>query len=317
VDRLTFHDRAFRHPEPDVLCISQGATYDFLTTQHAAMLRQLTRGGRIPYVVLCLYNDERSIARQSLRDWGRDFLGGAARVAFVSEHNRRLAERQLACDLPNALVLQNPVNVSDTAPLSWPSSGRVARLACVARLSIRHKGQDALLDALRTPPCPSRPWQLRLYGKGPDEQHLRALVSHYGLAGRVHFMGHVPDVQGIWAENELLVLPSYGEGTPLALLEAMLCGRPAVATDVGGNAEWIDDGKTGFIAAAPTARSIGDALGAAWAAHDRWPEMGRAARASVLARYDPAPGRTLLKLLEEAARADERGADVARRAALR
>src|ERR1043166_6725258 len=47
VDRLTFHDRAFRHPEPDVLCISQGATYDFLTTQHAAMLRQLTRGGRI------------------------------------------------------------------------------------------------------------------------------------------------------------------------------------------------------------------------------------------------------------------------------
>jgi len=97
----------------------------------------------------------------------------------------------------------------------------------------------------------------------------------------------------------------------------MLCGRPAVVTDVGGSAEWVDEGKTGFIAAAPTARSIGDALGAAWTARERWPEMGRAARASVLTRYDPAPGRTLLKLLEESARADEHGADVARRAALR
>jgi glycosyltransferase involved in cell wall biosynthesis len=88
-------------------------------------------------------------------------------------------------------------------------------------------------------------------------------------------------------------------------------------TDVGGNAEWVDDGKTGFIATAPTTRSIGEALGAAWAARERWPEMGRAARASALARYDPAPGRSLLKILEEAGRADRRGADVAPRAALR
>src|SRR5213593_5148066 len=92
-DRLTLHDRAFGRARLDVLCISQGGTYDFLTTQHATMLRQLTRQGRVPYVVLCLYNDERSVARQSLRDRAREFFRGAARVVFVAEQNRRLAER--------------------------------------------------------------------------------------------------------------------------------------------------------------------------------------------------------------------------------
>ena len=47
---------------------------------------------------------------------------------------------------------------------------------------------------------------------------------------------------------------------PLALVEAMLCGRTAVVTDVGGNAEWIEDGETGFVAEAATAKSFGAAL---------------------------------------------------------
>ena len=53
----------------------------------------------------------------------------------------------------------------------------------------------------------------------------------------VHFRGHVNDIRAIWEQNHLLVLPSRYEGLPLALVEAMWCGRPAVVTDVGGNAE--------------------------------------------------------------------------------
>src|SRR5207245_589821 len=106
--------------------------------------------------------------------------------------------------------------------------------------------------------------------------------------------------------------PSYAEGTPLALVEAMLCARPAVVTDVGGNAEWVEEGATGFLAAAPTARSIGDALERAWGARERWPALGHAARTAALARHDPAPGRTVLALLERAVD----GRDVARRGAL-
>jgi glycosyltransferase involved in cell wall biosynthesis len=282
--------------------------------QHGSVLQRLTRGGRIPYVVLCLYNDERSVTTQALRERGARFFRGASRVVFVAEQNLRLASRQLAIPLPNAIVVQNPVNLADTSAVPWPApTASGARLACVARLSVRHKGHDALLEALAAPVWRDRPWELRLYGRGPDERYVRHLVAHFGLEGRVHLRGHVGDVRSIWTDNELAVIASYGEGTPLALVEAMLSGRPAVVTDVGGNVEWVQDGVTGFVAAGATSGSIGDALERAWRSRDAWRVMGEAARTAALARHDPSPGRTLLGLLEDAARGGA-GATVARSA---
>jgi glycosyltransferase involved in cell wall biosynthesis len=124
----------------------------------------------------------------------------------------------------------------------------------------------------------------------------------FGIADRVHFMGHVDDLRAVWADNDLLVLSSFGEGIPLTLVEAMLCGRPAVVTDVGGNTEWLEDGTTGFVAPAATPQSVAAALERAWAARPQWRQMGERARDAALARYDPRPGRTLLGLLEQVAR---------------
>ena len=102
-----------------------------------------------------------------------------------------------------------------------------------------------------------RDWRLRLYGDGKDRKYLEELARHYAIAERVEFCGHIKDIRSIWEWNQLLVLPSRGEGTRLALIEAMLCGRAAVVTDVGGNSEWIEEGRTGFGAEAPTANSFG------------------------------------------------------------
>src|SRR5262249_18389767 len=161
-------------------------------------------------VVLCLYNDERSLPSPSLRERAKRFFGGAFRVVFVSDHNRRLARRQLACDLPNAVVMCNPVNLTDSSAVPWPpASASGTRLACVARFSVRHKGHDALFEALSAPVWRERQWELRLFGAGPDEPYMRSLVDHFELGSRVRFMGHVADVRSIWQENELLVLGSY------------------------------------------------------------------------------------------------------------
>lgn len=299
---VTLHDWRFEPSRLDVLCISQGGTYDFLAQNQAAVVEQVTDGGRVPYVVVCQYNDERSLPARALRERAIAFFRRAVRVVFVAEHNRRLASRQLACDLPNAVVLNNPVNLSDTAPVDWPDPSDGAAFACVARFSVRHKGHDVLLEALGSPTWRDREWRLRLYGDGPDEDYVRALTRHFGLESRVTFMGHVSDIRALWRDNQMLILPSYGEGTPLSLLEAMLCGRPAVVTDVGGNAEWVDEGETGFVAEGATARSVGRALERAWGERARWQAMGDAARARVVARYDPAPGASLLRMLEQGAR---------------
>lgn len=302
VERLALHDWFLQRLRPAVLCISQGATYDFLMGPTRATLDQLTAGRRIPYVVVCQYNDEMLLTNSALRPRAATFLGSATRVVFVAEHNRRLAERQLAIRLPNAALGQNPVNLRSTAAVPWPAAQSTARFCCVARLETRHKAQDVLLEALAAPPWSERAWELRCYGAGPDHEYLRQLAHMFGIADRVRFMGHVADVRAVWTDNEMLVLPSFGEGTPLALIEAMLCGRPAVVTDVGGNAEWVSEGATGFVAAAVSADSLGAALERAWTAREQWQEMGGQARATALARYDSNPGKSLLRILEDVSR---------------
>ena len=128
---------------------------------------------------------------------------------------------------------------------------------------------------------------------------MKTLARHYAIADRVEFCGYVDDIRSIWQANHLLVLPSRDEGTPLALVEAMLCGRPAVVTDVGGNAEWIDDGETGFVAEAPTARSFGAALERAWLANTQWQKMGARAQKSA-SRFDKSAGKSLLRVVLDA-----------------
>ena len=127
-----------------------------------------------------------------------------------------------------------------------------------------------------------------------------ALAQHYAIANRVEFCGHVNDIRSIWQLNHLPALPSRGEGTPLALVEAMLCGRPAVVTDVGGNAEWIDDGQTGFVAEAATTRSFGRALERAWLVNAEWQKMGNKGREKAMARFDKSAGKSLLDVLLDA-----------------
>ena len=67
-----------------------------------------------------------------------------------------------------------------------------------------------------------------------------------GLATRLQMCGFADDVRSVWSDRQILVLASSGEGKPLALTEAMLCGRPAVVTDVGGNVELVTDCVTGL-----------------------------------------------------------------------
>jgi glycosyltransferase involved in cell wall biosynthesis len=91
---------------------------------------------------------------------------------------------------------------------------------------------------------------------------------------------------------------SLGEGKPLALTEANVCARPAVVTDVGGNAELIEDGVTGFVAESATLNSFARAMERAWEKRSRWEEMGALAHTKILNRFEVLPERQLLELLE-------------------
>ena len=100
------------------------------------------------------------------------------------------------------------------------------------------KGHARLLEALalvRT----RTPWQVDLAGAGPLREQVAAEIERRGLGDRVSAGGPVADVHGFWAERDVAVLLSDDEGSPNALIEAAMLGRPLVGTDAGGTAELV------------------------------------------------------------------------------
>jgi glycosyltransferase involved in cell wall biosynthesis len=246
---------------PALVVISEGLAFPPVDLLEFCIARQL------PFATIQHANTEDWVlADDRLAERYRIALGAAKRCYFVSQANRRLSEKQLGCRLFNSEVVWNPINIdADASPATWPPLGPDGelRLACVGRLKPQDKGQDILIEALAAPSWKCRCWRLTLYGEGPMRDDLARLVQSFGLSDRVRFAGFAK-IEDIWASNHVLVLPSRMEGLPLAIVEAMLLGRPVVATDVAGNAEVIEDGVTGFLADAPTVGSMAKALEGFW-----------------------------------------------------
>jgi L-malate glycosyltransferase len=287
------HYRQLFTPAPDVVFINNGGGYEGLFSRSMTdALEELSA----PYVVACRLVYEAGFISEDERARATKFFSRARHVVYPARRNHVAAQRHIANSLPGGVVLHSPVNLSDFSFVDWPASETVL-MSGVARLEPVQKGQDILFEALQSSLWMSRDWKLRLYGSGMRQPFLEKLVQYYGIAERVEFAGFVKDVRSIWTQSHLFVLPSRDEGTPIALMEAMLCGRPCVVTDVGGNAEWVENGVTGFVAAAPTVKLFENALERAWRAREDWPQMGRRAQQRALARYDKNPGGSLLKLL--------------------
>jgi glycosyltransferase involved in cell wall biosynthesis len=226
----------------------------------------------------------------------------ARKVFCVSHGNLDLLRLQVGAPLRNAEVIWNPYGVSPECATAWPNGEGVWRMACIARLDPAAKGQDLLLRILASPQWRERPIEANIFGSGSYETNLRRMAEKMDLKS-VNFQGYVSNIEEIWKRNHLLVLPSRYEGLPLALIEAMWCGRPAVATDVGGNAELCVDGETGFIASAPTISSFGDTLERAWQRRSDWQNMGKAARARAEALVPKNPVALFCEELKRCAKA--------------
>jgi glycosyltransferase involved in cell wall biosynthesis len=143
-----------------------------------------------------------------------------------------------------------------------------------------------------------RKWRLRLYGEGRERSYLERLANHYSIADRVEFRGFKNDLAHIWSENEILVMPARGEGGPMAVTEAMMHGRPCVATRCGNVGYYVRDGDTGFIADSAAVHSLGPAMERAWSARERWPEMGLAAHKWISKLKERDPVDQLVQLVE-------------------
>jgi glycosyltransferase involved in cell wall biosynthesis len=265
-------------------------------------LVELCESNKLPFVTIGQANFEGWWPDDRLGERYRKSLPAALRCFFVSEANKRLAEKQLGHTFENAEIVRNPFNVAYDIRLPWPRQDNDCelRLANVARLDPRSKGQDILLEALAKPQWSARNWRLSIFGEGPARESLERMAKSLDLSDRVVFAGFA-EVKNIWAPHHALVMPSRYEGMPLAIVEAMLCARPVVATNVAGHAEIIEDGVTGFLADAVNAPSFSDALERAWERRDDLQHMGEAAARSVRKLVPPDPPAVFSKILRDLA----------------
>ncbi|MHA7943007.1 glycosyltransferase [Formosa sp. 3Alg 14/1] len=278
--------------KPDILFINEGA---FTSILHFPDLYNLLLQNSIPYVILSHQNREYGSILSDRFTLAKQIYINAKQVLFVSERNKDMANILLAGELDNSKVVLNPVNLKDIGVIPFPQGSKM-KLATVGRLHCAQKGHDILLRALALLKD-NFEFQLTVYGTGEDEIYLKELCIYLGLEEHVYFAGFKNDVRAIWEENHLLALASHYEGMPLVVVEAMLCGRGCLITDVAGHSEWIKDGVNGYISKTPNVNELKITLETAFNNFDNWETMGKVAYNDAQQKFSNHPGKELLEII--------------------
>ncbi|HHT25635.1 MAG TPA: glycosyltransferase family 4 protein [Firmicutes bacterium] len=247
--------------------------YDLAHTHglKAALLATLAyRATKVP-LVITLHNRLPEPRRKSLRILTnavlRWVLKTATHVVVVSQAQadeilrRRLLASQRLSVIPNGIspdaFTAHAVD-ADRVRQSWgiPPDGLL--ILMVGRM-IAAKGVEDLLTAAQVLVRQGN-YYFALAGAGPDLAGFRQVAQETGLTERVRFLGYRDDIATLLQCADIFVLPSYSEGMPLTVLEAMAAGKPIVATRVGGIPELIEHDVTGVLVEPRQPRILAAAL---------------------------------------------------------
>jgi glycosyltransferase involved in cell wall biosynthesis len=182
----------------------------------------------------------------------------ADRVVTISDSLRRFTVERVGVPASKVETIHYgldapPVSWGENPPDSVPAAARI--VLSVSRLT-QQKGIDIAVRALAELPEDT---VLVVLGEGPERAALEALAQDVGVAGRVFLPGRVPDVAAWLRRASVYVQPSRWEGFGLAVLEAMVCGLPVVATRVSSLPELVADGDTGFLVPADDSAALAGA----------------------------------------------------------
>lgn len=187
------------------------------------------------------------------------------------------------------------VDVANYNPVRQPAGDRPFTILCVGRLTPA-KGQHVLVDACTVLRDWGRQFKVVIVGNGPDENSLRAAVDRHELNDFVEMTGPLnqDQVRAWYARSDVFVLPSFAEGIPVVLMEAMASGVPCVTTRITGIPELIRDGIDGLLTTPSDVQELADTLAQLIDDPALRHELGEAGRERVREHYDLNPNVTRL-----------------------
>lgn len=214
-------------------------------------------------------------------EWGAGRLW-SDRIITVSEADRRLALTWRIAPPHRVVRIHNGIDPTDYKAIPDPDpGGRPPVIGVISRL-VAGKGLEDLLVAASLL-LKRGDYRFVLAGDGPLMPALQQRAQELGIARQVAFPGFVDPAVALRA-IDLFVLPSYKEGLPYNVLEALAAGRPVVATAVGGLPELILDGQNGRLVPVGDIRALAEAM-EGLARDPRFSQFAASARRTVLERF--------------------------------
>jgi glycosyltransferase involved in cell wall biosynthesis len=163
---------------------------------------------------------------------------------------------------------------------------QVKRLLFTGRLAVE-KGLAVLFESLLELGARGYQLELTVLGDGNEREHLQSLARQLGIHQQVVFAGYASQQQLSEAlqQSDLFILPSFAEGVPVSLMEAMASGVPVLATYVGGVAELVEPEQTGLLVPAADCAALADAIARYCGDYELRQRISTAARQTILARF--------------------------------
>jgi len=231
-EKLFSHFTTFRNLQPDIVHVNLCTPWACSLGLIAALSLPNTRVVRVDQLPLR--------TTDAIELWRTRFLSLRvdAHVAVGEASARRMEDfyalsRNGVISVPNGVpdLGENPLPTQETMTI-----GSIGRLDAM-------KAHDILIRAI------AQVEQVRviILGEGDQRQSLEQLAAELGVSDRVELHGWVENPRDHLAEFDVVAMPSRSEGFPLAMVEAMLAGRPVIATRVGSMPEAIIDGETGLL----------------------------------------------------------------------
>ena len=217
-----------------------------------------------------------------------DTIRASKFVAAISNYGRSQLCRQVAPNHWGKIAIVRCGLDGKLLAREQPPIPIAPRLLCIGRLH-EQKGHLVLLDAMAELKRRRIPCELVLAGDGPLRASLEAKIAELGLGEHIRITGWISEQQVIeeLTAARALVLPSFGEGLPVVIMEAMALGRPVISTFIAGIPELVKPGENGWLVPAGAVPPLVEAMAEALAASpETLAAMGRRGQTAVRAQHD-------------------------------